>query len=215
MKEEYIYMQIGGTMLKLTRISYQEYLKNLRLDSKYLIYYDGDGYYRLPKMGTEEARRNQLIQNWNRITEIKQERFPVHFSWIAIYTYNMLLDFKKEIPIQISQWARAVERWLATKNITEFERHAISKVNITLSPRITGHSIDNILAGNIRDFAWLWIEELSKGRIDLYECGAPDCFKVYIKAGGSQKYCSRRCKNRTAERRYRKEEKERLTLNKI
>lgn len=215
MKEDHIFLKIGGTMLKLTQITYQEYMKNFRLDSKYLIYYDGDGYYKLPKMGTEEARRNQLIQNWNRVTEIKQERFPMHFSWIAIYAFNMLLDFKKEIPMQISQWARATQRWLATKNITEFERHAISEVSITLSPRIIGHRINNILTGKIRDFAWLWIEELSKGKIDLHECLAPDCFRIYIKAGGSQKYCSRRCKNRTAERRYRKEEKEKLTLNKI
>lgn len=215
MKEEYIFLKIGGKMLKLTKITYQEYMKNLRLDSKYLIYFNGDHYYKLPKMGTEEARRSQLVQSWDRIIEIRQERFIRHFSWLAIYTYNMILDFKKKVPLPISQWFRAIQGYLTSKSISDFERHAISKINVTLSPKIIGKNrIDNLLIGSIKDFAWLWISELTMGKINLCECAAPDCFKIFINAGGKQKYCTRRCKSRTNDRRYKAEEKKKEYANK-
>ncbi len=200
---------IGGEIMteKLEKISFKEFQKIHPTKDNWAVYWrPGEAYYKFPLKGTEEARRKQIEELFDKNLEVRQDEFLKKFSWIALYIYNSILLWEKEPILPLKQWKKALDNVLGI-SARKKELDRMMKIITQFELRMRNQKVKRLLKGKVSEFLWLWLFSIWRRELEVRRCKDEKCNRLFLPSRSDRVYCSHQHRVRTNERRSKQRKK--------
>ena len=197
--------------MSLEKIGYKEFRSIHPVKGDWISYWrPGEGYFKLPKQATPEARQRQVAGILDKTVKVEEKEFIKQFSWIPLYIYNEMLLWPNEDKTSFQlNWARAVDRVLRGKP-TGVESRQIQRAMRSLKIEQVQGKTEPIIEGKVSTLLYLWLRILITGQLSVRRCEGKNCSRIFTPSRKDMVFCSEQCRLRTTMDRRKKREELRI-----